>query len=138
MSDYRPYIRLPIHLFARRPLVLVSEAHDDEQFAAHEVEFVRHLFGRCAYLREHSRPTPVSDAFLSVFVDLIDILEANAPSEARQCATQLRQVIQVVFPDLPPEIELHTAHSPAPSAASNGDMKHHNGHAEGRVESADK
>jgi hypothetical protein len=138
MSDYRPYIRLPIHMFTGRPSILISEAHDDEQFAAHEVEFVRHLFGRCAYLREHSRTTPVSDAFLSVFVNLIDILEANAPSEARKCVTQLRQVIKVVFPDLPQEIELQFAHPSRSSVASSNDLTHHNGQTPESAETADK
>jgi hypothetical protein len=119
MSDYRPYIRLPLQMFSGHLSVLVSEPHDDEQFAAHQVEFVRHVFGRCAYLREHSRAMPVSDTFLSVFVNLIDVLEANAPAQAGYFATQLYQVLRVSFPDIEPPPGLHITRSPDGVSAKN-------------------
>lgn len=73
---------------------------DDAQFEARQVDFIRHLFGYCAYLREHGRENPVSDAFLPVLVKLLEVLELNAASEARQCASQLIRIMQVTFPDL--------------------------------------
>jgi hypothetical protein len=71
---------------------------DDEQFAAQQIEFIKLLFGYIAYLREHSRETPVADAFLSTFVNLLETMQANAPDEARSCALKLQQIIGVLFP----------------------------------------
>jgi len=98
MSDSDYYIRLPAHLFSEPATIVASGMHDDEHFAAHQAEFFRHLFGRCAYLRAQSRETPSADAFLSVFVNLIDLLIANAPAEAAHCMEQLHQVLALTFP----------------------------------------
>jgi len=100
LSDNTSYVRLPHTLTADRTLTVASAPMDDAQFEAHQVDFIRHLFGYCAYLREHGRETPVSDAFLPVLVKLLEVLELNAPSEARQCAAQLTRIMQVTFPDL--------------------------------------
>lgn len=100
MTDFTPYVRLPQTLAADRPLTVASDPIDDDQFAARQVEFVRHVFGYCALLRESGRKTPTADAFLSVFVMLLEVIELNAPVEARQCAEQLVKIVQVVFPDL--------------------------------------
>ncbi|CAE6734387.1 hypothetical protein R69927_02271 [Paraburkholderia domus] len=100
MSDFTSYVRLPHTLTADKPSIVASGSIDDDQFAARQVEFVRHLFGYCTYLHEHARTTPVSDAFLAVFVMLLEVLELNAPIEARQCATQLARIMQVTFPGL--------------------------------------
>jgi hypothetical protein len=93
---------------------------DDAQFEARQVEFIRHLFGYCAYLREHGRAAPVSDAFLAVLVKLLEVLELNAPSEARQCAAQLARIMQVTVPDLDvlssPIIASRMAESTGPEA----------------------
>lgn len=98
MSDSDNYIRLPAHLLSDPATIVASGMHDDEQFAAHQVEFFRHLFARCAYLRAQSRETPSADAFLSAFVSLIDLLVANAPKEAEHCLEQLQQVLALTFP----------------------------------------
>lgn len=104
MSDFTSYVRLPHTLTFDKSSIVASGSIDDDQFAARQIEFVRHLFGYCTYLREHARATPVSDAFLAVFVMLLEVLELNAPIEARQCAKQLAQIMQVTFPDL--EVEM--------------------------------
>lgn len=96
MSDISSYVRLPAGL-SDRHLTVVTSALDDE-FAAQQIEFIRHVFGYRAFLREHERETPVSDAFLSVFVNLFEAIDANVPEDARRCATQLIDVLQVVFP----------------------------------------
>ena len=93
-----PYIRLPIVLHPHAPEVHASESLDDEQFAVQQVAFIKALFGYVAYLRERSRETPIADAFLSTFVNLLETLEANGPGEAQGCATKLQQIIPVVFP----------------------------------------
>ncbi|MFM0610221.1 hypothetical protein PQR05_37610 [Paraburkholderia sediminicola] len=100
MNDSTSYVRLPHTLTSANPLTVASEPIDGDQFSARQIELVRHLFGYCAYLREHARTTPMSDAFLPVFVLLLEVLELNAPLEARQCVAQLSQVIRVTFPDL--------------------------------------
>jgi hypothetical protein len=105
MSDSPSYIRLPSAL-SGKPLAVVSPSLDDDQFAAHQVEFIRHVFGYCAYLRERSRETPMSDAFLSVFVNLFDAMDANAPDDARRCAGQLLKIFRVVIPEF--DLELRT------------------------------
>lgn len=43
---------------------------------------------------------PLSDAFLGVLVNLIDVLDANAPDEARHCIQQLVRVLKTVSPQL--------------------------------------
>lgn len=100
MSDFTSYVRLPHTLTVDKSLIVASDSIDENQFAAHQVEFVRHLFGYCTYLREHARTTPMSDAFLAMFVMLLEVLELNAPIEARQCATHLVRIMQVTFPNL--------------------------------------
>lgn len=100
MSEFTPYVRLPHAPVADVSLTIASESIDSAQFAARQVEFIRHLFGHTAYLREHARATPVSDAFLPVFVTLLEVLQLNAPDESRQCAAQLIQIMKVNFPDL--------------------------------------
>jgi hypothetical protein len=97
MNDTSSYVRLPAGLVERR-LAVIPLALDDDEFAAQQIEFIKHVFGYCVYLREHARETPVSDAFLAVFVNLFEAIDANAPEDARRCATQLVGVLQVVFP----------------------------------------
>jgi hypothetical protein len=91
MSEFSS-IRLPIALHSHAPEVHASEALDDEQFAVQQVAFIKVLFGYVAYLRGCSRETPVADAFLSTFVNLLETLEAHG------CATKLQQIIPVIFP----------------------------------------
>lgn len=100
MSDSPDYVRLPHTLGADKPLVLADASLTDEQFIERQREFVKHLFGYCTLLRERSREMPVSDAFLPVFVMLFEVLDLNAPDESRYCATQLHQIMQVLFPGL--------------------------------------
>ncbi|WP_208866305.1 hypothetical protein [Paraburkholderia lacunae] len=109
MSDSPSYLRLPSAL-SNRPLAVISPSLDDDQFAAHQVEFIKHVFGYCTYLREHSRETPMSDAFLSVFVNLFDAMDANAPDDARRCAGQLLKIFRVVIPEF--DLELRTQLAP--------------------------
>jgi hypothetical protein len=97
MSEFS-FIRLPIALHSHAPEVHASGALDDEQFALQQVAFIKVLFGYVAYLRERSRETPVADAFLSTFVNLLETLEANGSCEAQGCATKLQQIIPVIFP----------------------------------------
>lgn len=97
MNDSSSYVRLPAGLSNRLLAVAPSPLGDDE-FAAQQIEFIRHAFGHCAYLREHAREAPVCDAFLGVFVNLFEAMDVNAPEEARRCAVQLRAILQVVFP----------------------------------------
>lgn len=92
-------IRLPLGFPSDQSAVTAEGPQNDEQFARHQLEFIRQLFGRSEYLRMHGGTTHVSDAFLSMFITLLDVLIANAPSEAQQCATQLRRVLDVVLPD---------------------------------------
>lgn len=96
MSD-TSYVRLPAGLVDHR-VAVVSRVLDDDEFAAQQIEFIKHVFGYCAYLSEHARETPVSDAFLAVFVNLFEAIDANAPEDARRCAKQLMIVLQAVFP----------------------------------------
>lgn len=99
MNDSSHYIRLPAGLSDQLLAVMPSPLEDDE-FAAQQIEFIRHVFGHCAYLRENGRETPVGDAFLGVFVNLFEAMDVNAPEEARRCAIQLRGILRVVFPGL--------------------------------------
>ena len=91
-------IRLPLGFPSDLPSVVAEGPQDDEQFAHRQVEFIRQLFGRSEYLRAHGATTPVSDAYVSAFIALFDVLIVNAPSETQQCATQLRRVLDLVVP----------------------------------------
>ena len=99
MSDEASYVKLPPGL-SDHSLTLVPSSLDEDEFVAHQVEFVRHIFGYCAYLAEHGRETAVSDAFLSVFVNLFDVMDSNVPCDARLCAGQLMKVLYAIFPDV--------------------------------------
>ncbi|MGF6768060.1 hypothetical protein P3T18_000530 [Paraburkholderia sp. GAS199] len=99
MTDSISYVRLPHTLAARQTLIVPSEPLDDSQFAAHELEFVRKLFGYSEFLRKCARETPVSDAFLPVLVMLLEVIDLNAPHEARRCVSQLKQILEVTFPE---------------------------------------
>jgi hypothetical protein len=99
MNAPTSYIRLPSAL-SDGPLVVPPQPLDDDEFSAHQVEFIQHVFGYCAFLRARSRDTPVSDAFLAVFVNLIEVLNTNAPDDARRCAAQLQEILGIVFPGL--------------------------------------
>ncbi|HZZ14271.1 MAG TPA: hypothetical protein VFE79_26565 [Paraburkholderia sp.] len=100
MSDFTSYVRLPHTLISDAPLTIASAPIDSDQFAARQVEFVSHLFGYCAYLRDQGRTTPISDAFLPVLVMLLEVLELNSAPDAHRCAAQLSKILMVTFPDL--------------------------------------
>jgi hypothetical protein len=102
LTDSISYVALPHTLSAKQAVTISSGPIDDGQFAAHELEFVRHLFGYAEFLRNCSRDTPVSDAFLPVLVMLLEIIDLNAPLEARRCVSQLKQILEVTFPDVGP------------------------------------
>jgi hypothetical protein len=97
VNDSASYVRLPHTLSTNELLTVPTEPLHDDQFAACEREFVRHLFGYSEYLRQRACETPVSDAFLSVFVMLLEVLNLNAPPEARRCVSQLKQILQVTL-----------------------------------------
>jgi len=99
MNAPTSYIRLPSALSAAA-LVVLPPSLDDDEFAAHQVEFIQRVFGYCEFLRAHSRETPVSDAFLAAFVNLFEVMNTNAPEDAHRCAAQLQQILHVVFPGL--------------------------------------
>ncbi|WP_206955919.1 hypothetical protein [Trinickia acidisoli] len=99
MTDAQRHIRLPISFLPNQSSVVAAPPQDDEQFAVRQVEFIQQLFGRGEYLRTRSRGTPVSDAFLSAFITLLDVLAENTSAdEANQCVRQLRHVLGVAFP----------------------------------------
>ncbi|WP_233837242.1 hypothetical protein [Paraburkholderia sp. ZP32-5] len=75
-----------------------SQPLDGEQFAACQITFLQDLFGYREYLRGRARETPTIDAFLPVFVTLLETMEINAPEEAQNCAHQLTRIIQILFP----------------------------------------
>ncbi|OXC76077.1 hypothetical protein BSU04_23710 [Caballeronia sordidicola] len=104
MNAPTSYIRLPSAL-SDAPLVVLPPSLDDDEFAAHQVEFIRRVFGYCEFLRAHSRETPVSDAFLAAFVNLFEAMNTNAPEDARRCAKQLQEILRVVFPGLDPNAQ---------------------------------
>lgn len=110
-------ILLPIALNPHALEISPAAILDDEQFAAHQAEFLRTLFGYASFLREHARETPVADAFLSTFVNLLETLQTNAPEEARTCVDQLQQIIRILFPDAasiaPPSVDGSTDITPA-------------------------
>jgi hypothetical protein len=99
MNAPTSYIRLPSAL-SDAPLVVLPPSLDDDEFAAHQVEFIQRVFGYCEFLRARSRETPVSDAFLAAFVNLFEVVNTNAPEDARRCAGQLQEILRVVFPGL--------------------------------------
>jgi hypothetical protein len=102
LTDPIRYVALPHTLATKQTVTIPSGPLDDAQFAAYELEFVRHLFGYADFLRNCSRETPVSDAFLPVLVMLLEIIDLNAPLEARRCVSQLKQILEITFPDVGP------------------------------------
>jgi hypothetical protein len=99
MHDARPLIRLPLGFPSEQTTVVADLPHDDEQFAVRQIEFIRHVVGRSEFLRAHDQTTPLSDAFLSAIVTLLDVLVENSPDEAERCVTQLRQILDTTFPN---------------------------------------
>jgi len=101
MDDQPLYIHLPDTL-SNIQSVLASDPLDDDEFVAHQVEFIQKAFGHASFLRSCGRDTPVSDAFLTAFVQLLEVIEVNAPAEAQYCRTQLSLILQQVLskPDI--------------------------------------
>ncbi|WP_181969733.1 hypothetical protein [Paraburkholderia sp. DHOC27] len=97
--------------------MVVPETVTDEEFAAHQIEFLRRVFAHSAYLREQSRPTPVSDAFLAAVVGLMEALDINAPDDAQRCALQLQRIFKSVFPGS--NLEAHPCESRVGAAKAN-------------------
>lgn len=100
MTSFHTHIRLPIGPLGGSPLLLLAEPVSDADFVLRQRDFIQQVFGHCTYLRNCARTTPVSDAFLSVLVNLIDVLDANAPDDACRCVQQLVKVLQTVSPQL--------------------------------------
>ena len=103
MNDRASYIRLPSSL-SDRPLLVLPQSLNDDEFVAHQIEFIQRIFGYGTFLGSAGRETPVSDAFLAAFVNLLDVMEANAPDDARRCADQLRGILKVIFPEAEPVV----------------------------------
>jgi len=96
MDDHPPFIRLPLSLSNEDDLV-ASTALDDDEFKTHKIKFIQATFGYAAFLQARGRQSALSDAFLAVFVGLLEVLEANAPGEAQQCRSQLQLLLEQVF-----------------------------------------
>lgn len=97
MNQFPP-VRLPWVLNAHGVEVDACGALDTDQFDARQVEFIQAVFGYSVFLSQNARETPVADAFLATFVNLLETMQANAPSEASACALRLQQIIGVIFP----------------------------------------
>ena len=100
MTSFHTHIRLPIGPLGGAPLPTLAEPVSEADFVLRQRDFIQQVFGHCTYLRNSARTTPVSDAFLSVLVNLIDVLDANAPDDACRCVQQLVRVLQTVSPQL--------------------------------------
>jgi len=96
MDDHLPFIRLPLSL-SDEGNVVASTALDDDEFKTHKVQFIQAVFGYGAFLQARGRQSPLSDAFLAVFVGLLEVLELNAPGEAEQCRSHLQLLLERVF-----------------------------------------
>ncbi|MGA7777601.1 MAG: hypothetical protein WCA85_07785 [Paraburkholderia sp.] len=91
-------VRLPVALNSYGLEADAAKALDTAQFDARQVEFIQAVFGYAAYLSRNDRETPVVDAFLATFVNLLETMPANAPGEASACALRLQRIIDVIFP----------------------------------------
>jgi hypothetical protein len=111
MSTSSSYIRLPSSL-TERVLTLSAPPLDTDEFAARQVAFIEQAFGHCAYLSGRGRDMPISDAFLSVFVNLLETLQANAPVAARHCAAQLQGLLSIVVAGFVSDPEARSAADP--------------------------
>lgn len=96
MNDQPFYIRLP-DTFSSIPQILASKSIDSDELIVHEIEFIQKIFGYASFLRASGRETPLSDAVLTVFIQLFDVLNANSPEEAEHCTSQLALILQQVF-----------------------------------------
>ncbi|WP_224101017.1 hypothetical protein [Paraburkholderia caribensis] len=98
MSEPLARFRLPPSLDGERKSISSSPRIDGEKFAACQIQFLQDVFGYREYLRIAARETPTTDAFLPVFVALLEAMETNDSAEARNCASQLGRIIQIIFP----------------------------------------
>lgn len=96
MDDSPPRIRLP-HSVSEKSGLVVSTSLNDDEFQHHKIEFIRAIFGYASFLQLSGRKTSLSDAFLMVFVGMLEVLEANAPEEAAGCRVQLQLLLEQVF-----------------------------------------
>lgn len=100
MTSFRTHIQIPVGPLGEAPLPALSEPVSDAEFLLRQRDFIQQVYGHSNFLQAHARAMPTSDAFLGVLVNLIDVLDANAPDEARHCIEQLVRVLMTVSPQL--------------------------------------
>ena len=100
MNAFRTHIQIPIGPLGKATLPALIEPVSDAEFLLRQRDFIQQVFGHSSYLHARARVMPTSDAFLGVLVNLIDVLDANSPDEARHCVQQLVHVLKTVSPQL--------------------------------------
>jgi hypothetical protein len=100
MPSSRTHIQIPIGPLGEATLLALTDPVSDAEFLLRQRDFIQQVFGHSSYLHTRARAMPLSDAFLGVLVNLIDVLDANAPDEARHCIHQLIHVLKTVSPQL--------------------------------------
>jgi hypothetical protein len=75
----------------------LSKSLSDQEYARLQVELVKATYARAAQLgNEHL--TPEVATFLEVFINLIDTMELNGPDDAHACMTELKKILNAVYP----------------------------------------
>ncbi|GAB7533922.1 hypothetical protein [Burkholderia sp. 3C] len=98
MTDPLSHFRLPASLSPQAVAAVPAPITDDE-FSASQVDFIRSIFAYAEYLREHGRPTPLSDAFLGALVGLLEVVDTNSHEDAVRCTSQFREIVTRLMPD---------------------------------------
>ncbi|WP_414449833.1 hypothetical protein AB4851_28925 [Burkholderia sp. 22PA0099] len=114
MSDPRSYFRLPASL-SQQTVAAVPAPITDDEFSASQLDFVRDVFAYAAHLREHGRPTPLSDAFLGAFVGLLEAIDMNSREDTLRCTSQFREIVTLLMPDAAPDAEPAAAPAAPPT-----------------------
>ncbi|MDR5826065.1 hypothetical protein [Caballeronia sp. LZ043] len=98
MPDSRHVIRFPLRL-SPRPVEALTDPLPASEFNELEVRFALALYAKADAERVDGRSEAVPANFLGVFVDLIDILEANGRDDAHRAMVDLSRVIEALYPD---------------------------------------
>jgi hypothetical protein len=75
----------------------LSESLSDQAYARLQVDLVKAAYARAAQLATEHSSSEVA-TFLELFINLIDAMELNGPDQAHVCMSELRKILNAVYP----------------------------------------
>lgn len=96
MPDSRFKIKFPLTM-TLGPVEALSYAVSSDELTTMQVNLARAIYSRADEERVAGRADAVPANFLRVFINLVDVLEANDTGDADRCIADLRKVLNAVY-----------------------------------------